>query len=104
MTSACAGPDAGRAVAAPARPWRRRGPGRRSADDDRRGPALAGDYLSYHQDAIGTEAYLATARRRLSVVRHARLLDYFLVEGCNARTWLALTVAAICRYPLPPWR
>lgn len=56
--------------------------------------AAAGDYLSYHQDAIGTEASLDTARWRLSVQRHARLLDYVVHDGCNARTWLALEVAA----------
>jgi hypothetical protein len=48
--------------------------------------AYAGDYLSYYQDAVATEAYLATARRRPSVRRHARLVDYALNEGCNART------------------
>ncbi|MEM9492301.1 MAG: hypothetical protein AAGC55_24355 [Myxococcota bacterium] len=35
-----------------------------------------GDHLSYYQDAVATEAYLGTARRRISVRRHARLLDY----------------------------
>jgi hypothetical protein len=56
--------------------------------------AAAGDYLSYHQDAVGTEASLDTARWRLSVQRHARLLDYVVHDGCNARTWLALEVSA----------
>ena len=32
--------------------------------------AFVGDYLSYQQDAIATEAYLGTARRRVSVRRH----------------------------------
>ena len=53
--------------------------------------AYVGDYLSYHQDAVATEAYLDTARRRISVRRHARLVDYLLHEGCNARAWLAIT-------------
>ncbi len=52
--------------------------------------AYAGDYLSYYQDAVATEAYLGTARRRVSVKRHARLVDYHLHEGCNARTWVAI--------------
>lgn len=52
------------------------------------------DILSYYQDAIATEAYLGTARRRLSVRRHVRLLDYFVHEGCNARTWAALSVSS----------
>ncbi|HZR42828.1 MAG TPA: putative baseplate assembly protein, partial [Ktedonobacteraceae bacterium] len=53
--------------------------------------AYAGDYLSYYQDAVSTEAYLGTARQRISVRRHVRLIDYHIHEGCNARAWLALT-------------
>ena len=34
--------------------------------------AYVGDRLSYQQDAIATEAYLDTARRRVSLRRHAR--------------------------------
>ncbi|ALN62673.1 hypothetical protein GLA29479_1799 [Lysobacter antibioticus] len=52
--------------------------------------AYAGDYLSYYQDAVATEAYLDTARQRISVRRHARLVDYRLHEGCNARAWVAV--------------
>jgi hypothetical protein len=52
--------------------------------------AYAGDQLSYYQDAVATEAYLDTARQRISVRRHARLVDYRLHEGCNARAWLCL--------------
>jgi hypothetical protein len=37
--------------------------------------AYAGDYLSYQQDAVGTEAYFGTARKRISLRRHARLVD-----------------------------
>lgn len=55
--------------------------------------AYAGDYLSYYQDAVATEAYLDTARQRISVRRHARLVDYFLHEGCNARAWVTLAVS-----------
>ena len=52
--------------------------------------AYAGDQLSYYQDAVATEAYLDTARQRVSVRRHARLVDYHLGEGCNARAWVCL--------------
>lgn len=52
--------------------------------------AYVGDRLSYHQDAVATEAYLGTARKRISVRRHARLLDYAMHEGCNARAWIVL--------------
>lgn len=52
--------------------------------------AYVGDYLSYYQDAVATEAYLDTARLRISVRRHARLVDYKMHEGCNARAWVCL--------------
>jgi hypothetical protein len=55
--------------------------------------AYAADYLSYYQDAVGTEAYLGTARRRPSIKRHVRLLDYTLGEGCNARAWVQVQVS-----------
>ena len=55
--------------------------------------AYIGDHLSYYQDAVATEAYLGMARRRVSVKRHARLLDYFVHEGCNSRAWIHLKVA-----------
>ncbi|MCO1577844.1 putative baseplate assembly protein [Crossiella sp. SN42] len=55
--------------------------------------AHAGDQLSYRQDAVATEAYLDTARRRTSVRRHARLVDYAMHDGCNARAWVALETA-----------
>ncbi|MEP7270534.1 MAG: putative baseplate assembly protein [Acidobacteriota bacterium] len=56
--------------------------------------AYTGDYLSYYQDAVATEAYLATARRRTSVRRHARLVDYPIFDGANARTWLVFETDA----------
>ncbi|HEY9130838.1 MAG TPA: putative baseplate assembly protein [Dyella sp.] len=56
--------------------------------------AYTADYLSYYQDAVATEAYLATARRRISVRRHARLVDYRMHEGCNARALVALSLPA----------
>ncbi|MBD0325670.1 MAG: putative baseplate assembly protein, partial [Pyrinomonadaceae bacterium] len=56
--------------------------------------AYVGDYLSYRQDAIATEAYLGTARRRTSVRRHARLVDYHMHDGSNARAWVHVRVSA----------
>ena len=52
--------------------------------------AYVGDHLSYQQDAVATEAYLGTARRRVSVRRHAKLVDYHMHEGCNARAWVQM--------------
>lgn len=54
--------------------------------------AYAADNLSYRQDAVANEAYLGTARRRVSVRRHARLVDYRMHDGCNARAWVQLQV------------
>lgn len=62
--------------------------------------AYVGDYLSYYQDAVGTEAYLGTARQRISVRRHLRLLDYRMHDGCNARTWALLE----CDDPAAVWQ
>ena len=55
--------------------------------------AYEGDRLSYHQDAVATEAYLHTARLRTSVRRHARLVDYAVHDGCAARAWMCLEVS-----------
>lgn len=62
--------------------------------------AHVGDRLSYAQDAAATEAYLSTARQRISVRRHARLVDYPLREGNNARTWVHFEVSAPFELPL----
>jgi hypothetical protein len=56
--------------------------------------AYEGDRLSYYQDAVASEAYLDTARKRVSVRRHARLVDYFMHDGCNARVWIFIQVKA----------
>ncbi len=50
--------------------------------------AYVGDYLSYYQDAVANEAYLETARQRLSVRRHARLIDYRMHDGASARAFV----------------
>ncbi|PXX69508.1 putative baseplate assembly protein [Pseudomonas sp. LAMO17WK12:I10] len=56
--------------------------------------AAAADELSDFQDRVMVEAYLASARKRVSLVRHARLVDYHVHEGNQASTWLALDVVA----------
>lgn len=55
--------------------------------------AYVGDYLSYQQDAVATESYLGTARLRTSVRRHARLVDYPMHDGRNARVWVQIQVS-----------
>ena len=55
--------------------------------------AAAGDELSDYQDRVMNEAYLASARSRVSVARHARLVDYHVHQGNQASTWLAVILA-----------
>jgi hypothetical protein len=54
--------------------------------------SAAADELSDYQDRVMNEAYLSTARKRVSVARHARLMDYHIHQGNQASTWLALRV------------
>lgn len=56
--------------------------------------AYVADRLAYEQDAVATEAYLGTARLRSSVRRHARLVDYPMHDGCNARCFVQLRAEA----------
>ncbi|MEV4969421.1 putative baseplate assembly protein [Streptomyces scopuliridis] len=62
--------------------------------------AHTADLISYQQDAVATEAYLDTARRRVSVRRHVRLIDYPMHDGVNARAFVA--VETVRRLTLPP--
>ncbi len=55
--------------------------------------AYVGDQLSYYQDAVANEAYLETARQRISVRRHARLIDYAMHDGLSASTFAHFVVA-----------
>jgi len=61
--------------------------------------AYTADELSYRQDAIATESYIGTARSRISLRRHARLVDYVVHDGCNARTWVQIGVTAPVTLP-----
>jgi hypothetical protein len=50
----------------------------------------AADELSDYQDRVMNEAYINTARKRVSVARHARLIDYYICQGHQPNTWLAI--------------
>ena len=54
--------------------------------------SVAADELSDYQDRVMNEAYLASARKRVSLARHARLMDYHIHQGNQASTWLALEI------------
>ncbi|OQX17043.1 MAG: putative baseplate assembly protein [Desulfobulbaceae bacterium A2] len=63
--------------------------------------AAAADELSDFQDRVMNEAFLGTARKRVSCARHARLMDYHIHQGNQAVTWLAVTLHDDLRLHLP---
>ncbi len=54
--------------------------------------AYVSDYQHYQLDAINSEAYLFTARNRISVRRHARLVDHRMHDGCSPRVWAHIQI------------
>src|SRR3954454_9059266 len=54
--------------------------------------AHIGDILSYYQDGVANESFLATARTRGSVIEHLRLIGYELGTAAPAAASLSLTV------------
>jgi len=54
--------------------------------------SVSADELSDYQDRVMSEAYLASARKRVSIARHARLMDYHIHQGSQSSTWLALEI------------
>lgn len=56
--------------------------------------AATADELSYYQDRVATESTLPAATQALSVLRHARLVDYEPAPPMVATTVLQLDVAA----------
>lgn len=53
-----------------------------------------GEMLSLHQDRVAQEAFVDTARERLSLRRHAALLGLALDEGASARAVVAVDLSA----------
>ena len=56
--------------------------------------SAAADELSDYQDRVIAEAFLSSARRRLSLTRHARLMDYHVHQGNQGSAWIACTLAS----------
>ena len=54
--------------------------------------AVRGDELADKQDRVAAEGFFPRARRRVSLARHARLMDYHIHQGNQATTWLAVEV------------
>ena len=61
--------------------------------------AARGDELADHQDRVANEAFFMRARKRVSLARHARLMDYHIHQGNQASTWLALEVQGVFELP-----
>jgi hypothetical protein len=62
--------------------------------------AYAGDQLSYYQDSVANEAYLETAHQRISVRRHAKLIDYGMHDGASSQVFVHFSVDS--DFDLPP--
>lgn len=56
--------------------------------------AHLGDLLHYRLDRVATEAWLSTARRRASVTRHARAVDFAVPPAISASTTVQVVVAS----------
>lgn len=54
--------------------------------------AHLGDLLHYRLDRVATEVWLSTARRRASVVRHARAVDFAVQPAISAATVVQVVV------------
>jgi hypothetical protein len=63
--------------------------------------AYAADHLSYKLDAVANEGTLWTARSRVSLARHARLLNYPVHQGSNARCFVRFEYRAASATVLP---
>ncbi len=64
--------------------------------------AAMADELSYYQDRVAAESTIQTATQRLSVVRHARLVDYEPAPATVATTVLQLDVTLPTTPPTSP--
>ena len=61
--------------------------------------AAEADEQADHHDRVLNERSLATARKRVSLARHARLMDYHIHQGNQSSSWLALEVTASVDLP-----
>jgi hypothetical protein len=66
--------------------------------------SAAADEMSNYQDRVMQEAYWSTAQKRISLRRHARLMDYFIHEGNQSSTVLAMNFPGAASYTLPAMR
>lgn len=58
--------------------------------------AHMGDVLSYYQDRVANESFLATAQTRRSIIHHLALVGYRLATAAPASAELSLSFPATC--------
>jgi hypothetical protein len=63
--------------------------------------SAAADELSDCQDRVMNEAYFVSCRKRVSLARHARLMDYHIHQGNQASSWLAFKVGTPGFFTVP---
>ncbi len=61
--------------------------------------SYVGDHLNYQLDWVGTQSYLDTALERVAIGRHARLRNFWMHEGNNARSWISIDVHGLVTVP-----
>lgn len=61
--------------------------------------AADADELSDYQDRVMNEAYFGRVRKRVSLARHARLMDYHIHQGNQANTWIAVKMKSDDQIP-----
>jgi uncharacterized phage protein gp47/JayE len=59
------------------------------------------DELSDYQDRVMQEAYWSSAQKRITLRRHARLMDYLIHEGNQASAVIALNFPGSSSYTVP---
>ncbi len=63
--------------------------------------AYVADHLSYRLDAVANDTDIFRARSRIALARHARLVDYPVHEGSNARVFVQIAYAGVAGPSLP---
>lgn len=57
--------------------------------------AYVADHLSYRLDAVANDTDIFRARSRIALARHARLVDYAVHEGSNARVFAQINYTGV---------
>jgi hypothetical protein len=64
--------------------------------------AVASDILTFYQERLANEAYLATAQERFSLIELAKLIGYRINPGVSASTYIAFSMERMPAGPSMP--